>query len=388
MSEKRFPEGFLWGASTAAYQVEGGIENVDWAQAAREGKVPPAGRACDHYNRFEADFDIAVSLGMNAQRFSIEWARIEPREGEFDHKEIEHYRKVFEALKQRGLKPAVNLWHFTLPLWFSERGGFFSRGASERFARYCAFVVGELGGYTDIWLTINEPEIWALHGYLKGNWPPFVRNPIAYFRVQSALARAHRAAYHAMKKVRPDINIGIAKHNIFFESNRNPLFMLTRALNDWVWNHWFFSAISGHQDFIGLNQYLHRKFGASIEEQEAMVRSDMGWEVHSSSLYHCLIALKRYGLPVYISENGIADATDSKRPAFITNAVSCVHRAIAEGVPVKGYFYWSLLDNFEWAYGFSKRFGLVEVDYATQQRRIRESAYVYKEICERNALLE
>ncbi len=387
MAEQRFPDGFLWGASTAAYQVEGGIENVDWAQAARAGRVPPIGRACDHYNRFENDFDIAKSLGMNAQRFSIEWARIEPEEGKFDEREIEHYRKVLAALKARGLTPMVNLWHFTLPLWFSENGGFLQKGAPEIFARYCGYVVGKLGAEAELWLTHNEPMVYTSNGYFRGIWPPFLKNPVRYLRVISAIAAAHRAAYAAMKAARPSIKIGIAKHNIYFDSNANPFNKLLCAFMDWFWNHRFLQLIDGYQDFIGLNHYFRRTFGLSAQEREKAVRSDMGWEVHPMSIYYCLMGLKRYGLPIYISEHGLADAADIIRPLFIQNAARAVLRALADGVPVKGYFHWSLLDNYEWAHGFSQRFGLVAVDYDTFERTPRPSAGVYKQICERNALI-
>ncbi|MDO8575691.1 MAG: family 1 glycosylhydrolase [bacterium] len=388
MAELKFPDSFLWGASTAAYQVEGGIENVDWAQAAREGKVPAAGRACDFYNRFESDFDIAVSLGMNAQRFSIEWARIEPEEGKFDEQEIAHYRAVFAALKARGLTPIPNLWHFTLPLWFSERGGFLNKKAPEVFARYCRFVIERLGDESDLWLTHNEPMVYSGKGYWDGVWPPFLKSPVQHLRVISAIAAAHRAAYTVMKAARPQIQVGIAKHNIFFESNANPLNRIRCAVTDWFWNHRFLRLIAGYQDFIGLNHYHHRKFGATPGEQAAAVRSDMGWELHPTSLYHCLVGLKRYGLPIYVSEHGLADATDSRRAEFIRNAARSLHRALAEDVPVRGYVHWSMLDNYEWTNGFGPRFGLVEIDYATQKRRIRDSAYVYKQICEKNALLD
>jgi beta-glucosidase len=381
MADQSLPKDFLWGASTAAYQVEGGIENVDWAQAARDGRVPTAGRACDHYHRFEEDFDIAARLGMNAQRFSIEWARIEPEEGRFDEAEIEHYRQVLEALRERGLTPVVNLWHFTLPLWFSERGGFLSAGAHELFARYCHFVVERLGGYAHIWLTINEPEVWGFDGYLKAQWPPFVRNPVTYLRVQRALVHAHRAAYEAMKTVRPEIRIGIAKHNIFFESDRNPLHMLLRVFADRLWNHWFLRRIEDHQDVIGLNHYFHLKFGMSAAEKAAAVRSDMGWELHPTSLYECLVGLKRYNVPVFVSEHGLADRADVYRARFLRNARAALARARAEGVPLFGYFHWSLLDNYEWAHGFTQRFGLIELDYDTLERKPRPSAQVYAAMC-------
>lgn len=388
MAEKNFPAGFLWGAATASYQVEGGIENTDWAQAAREGKVPPCGNACEHYTRYEKDFDIAKSLGHNCHRFSVEWARIEPEEGRFDEREIEHYRKVLRALRARGLEPSVTVWHFTLPLWFSESGGFERSDAPKIFARYCAYVAGKLGDQCTHFTTINEPMVYAGKGYWEGLWPPFSKNGLRHLRVVSALAAAHRAAYKAMKKVRPEIQVGVTKHNIFFESNSNPFNIALYVFIDWFWNHRFLRLIAGHQDFIGLNHYHHKKFGMTKRERDSALRSDMGWELHPASLYHSLIALKRYGLPVYISEHGLADAADSRRTEFIKNAARAVHRAISEGVPIKGYCYWSLLDNYEWASGYRPRFGLVEIDYATQERRVRESAYVYKQICGRNALVD
>ena len=388
MAEKGFPDGFLWGASTAAYQVEGGIEYCDWAEAAREEKVPPAGRACDFYHRYEADFDIAKSLGMNAQRFSIEWARIEPEEGRFDEKEIEHYRALLRALHSRGLTPMVNLWHFTLPMWFSMRGGFLHADAPDRFARYCRFVVERLGGEAELWLTHNEPMVYTSNGYLRGLWPPFLKNPFLFLRIISAVARAHRAAYTAMKQARPQIKVGIAKHNIFFEANANPFNILLCTFMDWFWNHRFLNLIAGHQDFIGLNHYFHRKFGASAREQSEAERSDMGWELHPTSLYECLRALKRYNLPIYVSEHGLADAEDSKRPKFIENAFQNLRRALQEGVALKGYFHWSLLDNYEWTYGFTQRFGLVEVNYETLERRVRGSAREYQRLIEESVKMK
>ena len=173
--EFKFPAGFYWGSATSAYQVEGEVENNDWAEAARQGKVPPAGRACDHYNLYEKDFDIIKSLSQNAHRFSIEWARVEPEEGKFDEAEIEHYRKVLRALRERGIEPFVTLWHFTLPIWFVRKGGFESKKAPFYFSRYCEYVVKNLGqgsGIPKFWITINEPMVFANMGYLDGNWLP------------------------------------------------------------------------------------------------------------------------------------------------------------------------------------------------------------------------
>lgn len=378
---KTFPEGFLWGASTAAYQVEGGIDNTDWAKAAREGKVPPCGKATDHYNRFEADFDIAKSLGHNAHRFSVEWARIEPEEGKFDEKEIEHYRAVLRALRDRGIEPFVNLWHFTVPLWFAEQGNFASPEAPRYFARYARYVCEKLPGVR-FFITINEPMIWASDAYLRGKWPPFASNFFAYLRVIRNLIKAHRLAYDAIKQASPETSVGIAGNNMYFESDWKPWNRIAVIVMRWFWNRRFLNAIADKQDFIGLNHYFHVQFG----KKTMFDTTDMGWNISPEGLYRTLIELKEYAKPVYVSENGIADAKDRKRADYILGYLSAMHRAISEGVPVKGYFHWSLLDNYEWLYGFSMRFGLVAVDYETFQRTIRPSAYVYKQVIERNAL--
>ncbi len=380
---KKFPDNFLWGSSTASYQVEGGIENTDWAQAAREGRVPVCGRACDHYNLYEKDFDIIVALGHNTHKISIEWARIEPEEGVFDEKEIEHYKKVLDALHARNIKPIVNMWHFTLPLWFSKKGGFENSRSSFYFARYCAYVTKKLDGKEDMYVTINEPLVIAQNAYLSKNWPPFKNNIFAFLRVLKNLSRSHIAAFKAMKEERPEIKIGISKNNIYFHSNANPFNIILVGFLSWFWNRRFLNGIKNHQDFIGLNHYFHHKFGGPKEVCE---KTDMGWEIYPDGLYHVLLELKRYKKTIIVTENGIADANDTKRDAFIKSYLGSVHRAIEAGVPIFGYLHWSLLDNYEWAFGFKKRFGLVEVNYDTLERKIRPSALEYKKICDANAL--
>lgn len=402
-----FPKGFFWGAATAAYQVEGGIENTDWAEAAREGRVPVCGRACDHYNRFEQDFDIAQSLGHTMHRFSIEWARIEPEEGKFDEREIEHYREVLRALHARGMTPFITLWHFTLPLWFSQSGGFERRDAPQIFARYCAFVTKKLGDLCEDYSTINEPIVFASNGWLRGTWPPFkrftltdmvritnsgrqhhaqyekgLRNLFLFFRVFKNLARSHNAAYDAIKMVMPHANVGIVKHVVLFHANGNPFNRLLARLMNWLWTHRFMRMIAHSCDSIGLNYYIHKKFGDTATYR----KTDMDWDMYPEGIYDALMMLARYKKPLFVSEAGVADEQDVMRAEYIRTQIAGVSRAIQEGADVRGHMYWSLLDNYEWALGFEKRFGLIEIDYETLERKVRPSAYVYKEICERNAL--
>lgn len=404
---KKFPDDFFWGAATASYQVEGGIENTDWAKAAREGRVPLCGDACDHYNRYEEDFDIAKSLGHSAHRMSVEWARIEPEEGKFDLEAIKHYQKVGKALQDRGIHPGITLWHFTLPLWFSESGGFERSDSPEIFARYCAFVVEHLKDYCHHYATMNEPIVFASNGWNRGTWPPFKRftlfdfltitnsgkqhearytkgiKPLfLYFRVVKNLARAHNAAYHAIKKVLLASDVSVVKHVILFRSNGNPFNKIGAVFMNWLWTHRFMNEVYEQCDSIGLNYYFQKKFG----DTEVYKKTDMDWDIYPQGLYDCLMMLTRYNKPLFVSEAGIADAKDDRRGDYITKQVEAVWHAIQDGADVRGHFYWSLLDNYEWALGFEKRFGLVEVDFKTQKRTIRPSAYIYKKICEQNAV--
>lgn len=406
---KKFPAGFHWGAASASYQVEGGIENTDWAQAACEGRVPVCGIACDHYRRYATDFDLAASLGHNAHRFSIEWARIEPEEGKFDAAAIEHYRDVLKALHVRGLIPFVTLWHFTLPLWFAQRGGFERPDAPEIFARYCAFVVRELGDLCHHFSTINEPSVYGSNGWLRGSWPPFKRFALTdlvaitnsgrqhearadkgigqffmWRRVMKNLAKSHNAAYSAIKAVNPEVDVNFVHHVIVFDSNKNPFNQLKAWIANYSWTHVFMRRTAGHYDSIGLNYYFYTQFG----DTRTWKKTDMDWNFAPEKIYDALMILKRYKKPVVVCEAGLADADDSDRAEYITKQVAATWRAMQDGVDVRGHIYWSLFDNYEWALGFEKRFGLIAIDYTSLERTIRPSAYVYKKIIEQNGLVE
>jgi beta-glucosidase len=402
-----FPKGFLWGAATASYQVEGGIENTDWADAARAGRVPPCGRACDHFHQYESDFDIAQNLGHTAHRLSIEWARIEPEEGKFDAEAIAHYRKVIDALYARGMTPFITLWHFTLPVWFSEMGGFERKNAPEIFARYCAHVVKELGDQCAFFSTMNEPNVFGSNGWLRGSWPPFKRFTLTdlvsitnsgrtyeskarkgfaplflYLRVMKNLADAHNRAYEEIKKVRPETDVSVVKHVILFHANWNPINKCIAWITNYFWTHKFMKRVKNHLDSIGLNYYFHKKFGDTATYE----KTDMDWDIYPEGIEMALMMLARYKRPLYVAESGIADYRDIHRADYITRQVKGVWRAIKRGVNVRGHMYWSLLDNYEWALGFEKRFGLVEIDYETLKRTIRPSAHVYEKICRDNAV--
>lgn len=409
MTEKTFPAGFYWGAATAAYQVEGGIDNTDWAKAAIEGRVPPCGVATDHFHRYEEDFDLAKSLGHTAHRFSVEWARIEPEEGKYNEEAILHYREVLKALHTRGLRPFVTIWHFTLPLWFAETGGFERKDAPEIFAKFAAYVVGELGDLCGDFSTMNEPNVYASNGWLRGSWPPFKRFTLTdlvsitnsgrqyeakasrglsplflYLRVIKNLAKAHNAAYCAIKKVSPATEVSIVKHVIVFDGVDSLFYKLKAKVANYLWTYRFMNRVHRYCDAIGLNYYFYTQFG----DKRQWRKTDMDWNFAPDHIYDALMMLSKYKKPLFVSEGGIADALDTGRAEYITKQVDGVWRAIQSGADVRGHIYWSLLDNYEWALGFEKRFGLIEIDYKTLERKVRPSAYVYKKICEENKVIE
>jgi beta-glucosidase len=227
--------------------------------------------------------------------------------------------------------------------------------------------------------------VYVGNGYLVGKWPPFLKGGyLPCLRVIKNLVTSHNESYRAIKKIKKNVVVvGIAKNNMYFHATtRNPLHRLSAAFMGWFWNKRFLGKIAHHLDFIGLNYYVHRAVGPSRQHE----KSDMGWDIYPEGIYHVLKELARFERPIYVTENGIADEGDSKRKGFIIDHLRYVHKAIEEGVGVHGYFYWSLMDNYEWAEGFSRRFGLLEVDYSTKRRKMRESAFAYKEICGNNSI--
>ncbi len=378
-----FPPDFLWGAATSAYQVEGGIDNADWS------KIYPAGKACEHYRLYKQDFDILKKLNLNAYRFSIEWSRIEPEPGQWSTEAIEHYRIYLEQLKARGVKTMVTLHHFTTPLWMKKQGGWANEKIVSSFSRFAQKMFQEYNDLVDFWITINEPfSVYALMSYLKGEWPPRRRNPILFLKVVRNQIRAHKKIYNAFHKQNPECKISIAKHNTFFEpfsdSWLNKIAVKTAR---YFSNFFFLNRVKDHLDYIGVNYYCHARiqFPARVKN-ENLTTTTMGWEIFPRGIYHVLQELKRYNLPVYITENGLADEKDEHRKDFIKDHLFWIHKALGQGVEVRGYFYWSLIDNFEWAHGFDPRFGLAEVDYKTMERKIRKSAYYLAKTAEDNTL--
>ncbi len=391
----RFPDGFFWGAATSSHQVEGGQHN-DWSEWEKTGKVNDgtrSGRAADHWNRYAEDFDIVTTLGHNAHRFSIEWSRIEPQPGQWDEKVLQHYREVVAALRSRSIEPFVTLWHFTNPLWFSAAGGWESAEAPQRFAQYVEKVVRAMPN-VKFWMTLNEPNVYALLSYLIGYWPPEVKQWRRAFRVYKVLAEAHRLAFAAIKRANPKASVGVANSVIDYVPAR-PSSMLDRWMArfcDRWYNRWFIDRTLDTLDFIGVNHYVRQGIRVRslkqpiITEPRGEQLTDYGWGICAEAMSNIVRSMWRYRKPLYITENGLADARDQWRREFISNELVELHTAISEGVDVRGYLHWSLLDNYEWREGFAMRFGLVAVDFKTQERTVRESAKWFSTVCKNNRL--
>lgn len=393
MEEKEniFPDGFLWGASTSAHQIEGNTHNQwsEWEKSESRTKDLKSkglnsadyisGQACGHYNRYEADFDLAEAMNNNAHRFSIEWSRIEPQEGRFNQEEIEHYRKVILALKGRGIEPFVTIWHWTIPVWFAERGGFENHENIIYFVRFCDRIVSELKNEVKSWIVLNEPNIYSGMSYVRGEWPPQKKNYLMFFRVFRNLIEAHNRIYDVIHRINPEASVGIAQSVNYFEG-------WAAAVVRWFWVKRFLNRTKNHLDFIGVNYYYRRLIKGFNFDAGKGQRTDMGWEIYPEGIYRALKGLGRYQKPIYITENGLADAQDKYRAKFIIDHLKWIHKAISDDIDVRGYFHWSLLDNFEWAYGFWPRFGLVEIDYKTLERKARPSSRIYGEIAKENGI--
>lgn len=420
MSRASFPDGFLWGTATAAHQVEGGNHSNDWWTWEQvPGHIKHGDRsdpACDHYRRFATDFDLLRALHQNAHRLSVEWSRIEPVPGEFSRAALEHYRAVLQALRDRGMEPLVTLHHFTNPTWIADAGGWEAPETADRFAIFAERVIDELGDLARFWITINEPTVIAYQGYVRGEWPPGKRDLGAAARALVSMLRGHWMVYERVKQRRPELQLGLAHHLRIFDPARwfAPQDRVVAAAFERVFNETMLRALrlgrlvfpltrAGRargprpsQDFIGLNYYtrervrFNHRYGTELFGQRIVPidapRSDLNWELYPQGLYRVLCRLRRERLPIIITENGIADAADAMRPEFVLTHARAMLRAIEAGVDLRGYLHWTCFDNFEWAEGYSAKFGLLANDPSTQKRRPRPSARVYAEICRTNEL--
>ena len=415
-----FPEGFLWGSSVAAHQVEGGNRNNDWWQweqtpgHIRHGHTSE--RAADWWNRAESDFALAAKMGHNSLRLSLEWSRIEPEEGRFDDEAIARYRRMLEELRAQGIEPMVCLFHFTLPQWVARRGGFEKGWAVDRFARFVERVAAEYGDLVRWWLTLNEPMVYVGFGWFEGLWPPGKRSFVDALRVARNLVRAHGLAYRILHRQRSDAMVSAGMHLASFVAH-DPSSWLGRKVaqfRDWSANGcWLMSTIDGvirpplgmntyvpeavdSHDFLGFQHYFTfplafslqhaaNMFARPMHEPRPDASASMG-NPRPDGLYDWAMWLKRFGKPIVVTENGLLEKQERERPAYLLLALSALHRAIRDGADVRGYLHWSLVDNFEWAEGYDARFGLVHVDFETQARTVKPSGDLFADIAKANAI--
>ena len=413
-----FPKGFLWGTATAAHQVEGSNTNNNWWKWEQEGHTNgTSGLAADWWGgRWREDFDRASEMGQNAHRLSVEWSRIQPTPDTWDEDALERYRLMLRGLHERGLTPMVTLHHFTDPIWLTN--GWETDDVVKLFEKYVRKVVDALKEYVNLWVTINEPNVYALSGYVIGVFPPGQKDLKLSMRVMGNMVKAHAAAYRAIHELQPEARVGYALHYRPMVPKRSwsPLDRIMRNIRYNGVNMAFPTAISsgvmrspvgnqnipeakGTQDYLGLNYYSVDTVWFDIRKSGELFTnsgfpkdadmSDTGFIANiPSGIFNSIKwAARTYpNLPIIITENGVEDLDDHLRPRYLAQHIHQVWRAVNFNWPVKGYFHWSLVDNFEWERGWTQRFGLWGLDIETQKRIKRPSVDLYTAICKENGI--
>ncbi len=401
-----FPETFTWGVATASHQIEGGNSN-NWTQFEEREKKEASGDACDHWNLWASDHDMLVELGVTSYRFSIEWSRIEPEEGEWNEDAIEVYSAMVDSLLAKGIEPMITLHHFSHPIWFEEKGGFYERNNLPYFVDYCAKIYPYFADRVNKWCTVNEPDVFSIMGYHMGMFPPGKRSPVKAIRVMTNVMIAHGEVYHRLKEINPNSYIGLAKNVTIFDPYRrwNLLHWLTSFALNYIWNGAIISALSRGRmygksvhrvkksaDFIGLNYYTHvltspflpQTTEIDLPSRKHETITEFGYPMYAEGLERATKWLQKLSIPIEITENGVADAEDKLRPIHLKRHLWVIGNLISNGADIRSYYHWSLMDNFEWAEGYSMRFGLYEVDYESQTRSLRESGKIYQQIIRDN----
>jgi len=416
-----FPQGFLWGTATSSHQVEGNNTNNDWwaweQEAGRIHHGQRSGLACDWWGgRWREDLDRAADDGQSAHRLSIEWSRVEPSPAAWDEDALDQYRQIIRGALDRGLMPMVTLHHFTNPAWVAEQGGWLNPEIVPRFERYVRKVVSSLEDLVGLWVTINEPNVYVVFSFLTGHFPPGEKSMGGTVSAARNMVRAHAAAYHAIHEIQSGALVGLAHHYRGMAPHRakNPLDRWAARIRSKTFNDLFPRAFTDGrfrflsrrefipqaartQDFIGLNYYSTERvvfdprkpaelFGRSFYRDDADL-SPTGFVANEpTGMWAALRWARKSKLPIYITENGIEDDADRIRPRYLAKHVRQVWRAANFNWQVKGYFHWSLIDNFEWERGWTQRWGLCALDPTTQERKRRPSADLYREICNANGI--
>ena len=435
MSETVFPKDFLWGAATASAQIEGG-----WDCGGRTPSiwdVAPAGKvhndetchtACDHYHRWREDVALMKELGLKSYRFSVSWSRIIPQEGTVNEEGLKFYSDLVDALLEAGIEPLVTLYHWDLPLWMHEKGGWKTLAIRNAFLEYASAVVDRLSDRVQYWITFNEPQCFLMNGYMQGVHAPFQRDYLSLSRITRNFMLTNAATVRLIReraKKNPRIGIAFAagafipaeetqsgietaRHKSFYKgmgTMNNRWWMDPILLGKPVAAYGVYRSrkrdmkdIQVDFDFIGINNYTAFNYsdwgGDKNIDASNLPKNSLGWIIDGRSIYWTVRFLhERYKLPIMITENGMSnldavneqgEVADDLRIGYIDEYLQNLKRAISEGIPVLGYQHWSLMDNFEWAEGYDPRFGLIYVDFGTGKRTIKKSGYHYKSIIESN----
>jgi beta-glucosidase len=391
---RSFPDGFSWGTATAAHQVEGGNVNNDWwawEHTPGSGCVEPSGDTCDQLHRYPADIELLAALGFDNYRFSVEWSRIEPAEGEVSTAALDHYRRVCATCLEHGLAPVVTFHHFTTPVWATADGGWSDPAIVDRFGRFCEATIGHLGDLVARACTINEPNIVSYMGYMAGVFPPGCRDRDRWLWASDNFVAAHRRAVEVLKAGRGDFPVGLTVSMSDYQAipaddvaAQQRLERLRGHAEDV-----FLGACKG-DDFVGVQSYSRTRVGpdgllGNEAGRDVLVMGYEYWpEVLAATIRRAWEVTDH--VPVLVTENGIGTDDDEQRIRYVRTALGGVLDCLDEGIDVLGYTYWSALDNFEWAFGYAPRFGLVEVDRATQQRLVKPSARWLGAVARANAL--
>jgi beta-glucosidase len=385
-----FPEGFLWGTATAAHQIEGGNVNNDWWEMEHDptsGCVDVSGDACDSFNRYPEDIALIADLGLGAYRFSIEWSRIEPAEGEFSTVALDHYRRMAGTCREHGLLPVVTFHHFTHPRWLADAGTWEAPHAPDRFARFCERVTEHMGDLIGIACTFNEPNVVATMGWRHGLFPPRVRDRDRRASVNAAIVAAHRKAVDVIREGPGDFPVGLTVSMTDFQ--------LLEGGDEWVErlrapNEDVFLESTGGDDYVGVQTYTRSQVGPDgpLPPAAGVGTTQMGYEFWPEALAGTIRRATEVtgGLPVYVTENGIGTDDDTLRVEYVTRALAGTRACLDDGIDVRGYFYWSLLDNFEWVLGYGPTFGLVAVDRGNFVRTPKPSAAWFGGVARANGL--
>ncbi len=373
-----FPDGFLWGTATAAHQIEGGNVNNDWWAMEHDptsGCADVSGDACDSFNRYPEDIALVAGLGFSSYRFSLEWSRIEPEDGEFSLVALDHYRRMAATCREHGILPVVTFHHFTHPRWLAAAGTWEALHAPDRFARFCDRATAHLGDLIGMACTLNEPNVVATMGWRHGVFPPRVRDRVRRDVVNQSLVTAHRKAVDAIRSGPGDFPVGLTLSMTDYQlqpGGEEWLERLRRPSED------VFLEATGGDDYLGVQTYTRVRVGPEgfAGPEAGVPTSQMGYEVWPEALEATIRRAwdKTGGLPMYVTENGIGTDDDEQRIDYVKRALDGVQHCLDDGVDVRGYFYWSLLDNFEWVLGYGPTFGLVAVDREAFERRPKPSA--------------